>query len=158
MRQSEIEDFYREWMQKVSTLDIECRSGHSFDKFIYLYIIYNALYCRATTCLTYYQIKQNKEKEKDFNERGKKFQQTSISFDPNEKVQAVNNVIKFFDYNNSEQYVENLINFLQVENNTNIELIRDFDNKFYIYSLRKYGLEKARKSDLKLKDKLFPIS
>lgn len=155
MRQSEIREFYQKWIQQVSTLTVQDGSRYSFDKFIYLYIIYNALYCRATTCLKYYEITQNKKKEIDHNEgRVSQFQAKIISFDPDEKTQAVNNVVKFFDGNNSQQCGENLIDFLRAGNNANIELIRDFDNEFYIYSLRKYGLEKARKSDLKLKDKL----
>ncbi len=138
MRQSDLRDFCKEWMSKVSKLDIENRSDHSFDKFIYLYIIYNALYCRATTCLKYYQIKQNIGKS----------QPTRISFDPNEKEQAVNYVIKFFDGE------ENLINFLQQGNAEDIRSIKNFNHGFYIYSLRKYGLKKSKENSLKLEKKL----
>jgi len=154
MRQSDIEEFYRKWIQQVSTLTFQDDSTYSFDKFIYLYIIYNALYCRATTCLKYHEITQNKNKERDYNDgRISKYQPIKTSFDPDEKVQAVNNVIKFFD-GEKKPYGENLINFLQKRNAVNIEAIKDFDHGFSIYSLRKYGLKTAKKNDLKLKEKL----
>jgi hypothetical protein len=154
MRQSDIRDFYQGWMQKVSALDLQHGSRRSFEKFIHLYIIYNALYCRATTCLKYYQIQQNKKKEMDFNEgRTRKFQPKSISFDPDEKTQAVYNVIKFFDIE-ERPCGEKLIDFLYQENTEDIESIKNFNHGFYIYSLRKYGLKKAKENSLKLEEKL----
>lgn len=131
MRQSEVRDFYEEWMQKVSTLTNQDESRHSFEKFIYLYIIYNALYSRATTSLKY----------------------KGITFASREKEQAVDNVIKFFD-GNSQQCGENLIDFLRRRNDVNVEAIKDFNHGFDIYSLRKYIPEEAKKNNIELRDKL----
>ena len=135
MRQSEIRDFYEEWMRKVSTLTSHDGSRYSFEKFIYLYIIYNALYCRATTCLKY----------------------KGITFASSEKEQAVDNVIKFFD-GNSQQCGENLIDFLQRRNDVDVEAIKDFNHGFDIYSLRRYSSEEAQKNDFELRDKLLSSS